>query len=46
MAEKDISQELERKKKIDETRNYLIEEINRNELMSKKHRDLFNSKLY
>ena len=24
-------------KKIDKTRNYLIEEINRNELMSKKH---------
>ena len=46
MAEKDISQELERKKKIDETRNYLIEEINQNELMSKKRRDLFNSKLY
>ena len=25
-------------KKIDETRNYLIEEINQNELMSKKHK--------
>ena len=27
-----------RLKKIDEIRNYLIEEINRNELMSKKHK--------
>ena len=27
-----------RLKKIDEIRNYLIEEMNRNELMSKKHR--------
>ena len=26
-------------KKIDEIRNYLIEEINRNELMSKKHKN-------
>ena len=25
-------------KNIDETRNYLIEEINQNELMSKKHK--------
>ena len=25
-------------KNIDETRNYLIEEVNRNELMSKKHK--------
>ena len=37
MAEENISQEF-RLKNIDETRNYLIEEINRNELMSKKHR--------
>ena len=28
-----------RLKKIDELRNYLIEEINRNELMSKKHKN-------
>ena len=27
-------------KKIDEIRNYLIEEINRNELMSKKHENV------
>ena len=27
-----------RLKKIDELRNYLIEEINRNELMNKKHK--------
>ena len=29
-----------RLKKIDEIRNYLIEEINRNELMSKKHKNV------
>ena len=34
MAKENISQEF-RFKNIDETRNYLIEEINRNELMSK-----------
>ena len=27
-----------RLKKLDETTNYLIEEINRNEIMSKKHK--------
>ena len=37
MAEEKISQEF-RFKNIDQTRNYLIEEINRNELMSKKHK--------
>ena len=37
MVEENISQEF-RLKNIDETRNYLIEEINRNELMSKKHK--------
>ena len=37
IAEEIISQEF-RFKNIDETRNYLIEEINRNELMSKKHK--------
>ena len=37
MVEKNINQEF-RQKNIDETRNYLIEEINRNELMSKKHK--------
>ena len=37
MAEEDISQEF-RLKNIDETRNYLIEEIDRNELTSKKHK--------
>ena len=39
MAEENISQEF-RLKNIDETRNYLIEEINRNELMSKKHKNV------
>ena len=37
MPEENINQEI-RLKKIDEIRNYLIEEINRNELMSKKHK--------
>ena len=45
MAEENISQEF-RLKNIDETRNYLIEETNRNEFMSKKHKNLYNSKLY
>ena len=38
MAEENISREF-RMKNIDETRNDLIEEINRNELMSKKHKN-------
>ena len=37
MVEENISQEF-RLKNIDEARNYLIEEINRNELMGKKHK--------
>ena len=37
MPEENIYQEF-RLKKIDQIRNYLIEEINRNELMSKKHK--------
>ena len=37
MAEENIGQEF-RLKNIDETRNYLIEKINQNELMSKKHK--------
>ena len=39
MAEQNISQEF-RLKSIDETRNYFIEETNRNELMSKKHKTI------
>ena len=37
MAEENISQEF-RLENITETRNYLIEEINRNQLISKKHK--------
>ena len=37
MAEKNISQEF-RLKNVDKTRNSLIEELNRNKLMSKKHK--------
>ena len=44
MAEKDIIQEF-RLKNIDETRNFLIEKINRNELMSKKYKEVC-TKLY
>ena len=38
MSEENISQEFWLKN-IDETRNYFIEEINQNELMSKKHKE-------
>ena len=37
MPEENINQEF-RSKKMDEIRNYLIEEINRNDLLSKKHK--------
>ena len=37
MAEENVSQEF-RSKNLDETRNYLTEEINWNELMSKKQK--------
>ena len=37
MSQENINQEI-RIKKIDEIRNYLIKEINRNKLMSKKHK--------
>ena len=40
MSEENISQEL-KLKNMDETRNYLIEEINQNELMSKKHKKVY-----
>ena len=40
MSEENISQEL-RLKNTDETRNYFIEEINQNELMSKKHKKVY-----
>ena len=36
MSEENISQEF-RLKSLDETRNYLIEEVNQNELMREKH---------
>ena len=39
MSQENINQEL-RIKKIDEIRNYLIKEINRNKLMSKKHKKI------
>ena len=40
MRQEKINQEF-RLKKIDEIRNYLIEEINQNKLMSKKHKKVF-----
>ena len=39
MTEENRSQKF-RLKNIDETRNYLIEEINRNESISKKHKNI------
>ena len=39
MSEENINQELTLKT-IDEIRNYLIEEISQNELMSKKHKNV------
>ena len=45
MVEENISQEF-RLRNIDETTNYLIEETNRNELINKKHKLLYGSKLY
>ena len=39
MSEKNINQEF-RLKKIEEIRNYLLREINQNELMSKKHKNV------
>ena len=46
MTEKNISQEF-RLKNIDETRDFFIEEINQNELMSKKQkRSLWGFELY
>ena len=40
MPEQKINQELRLKKKKNEIRNYLVEEINRHELISKKHAKL------
>ena len=40
MSEKNISQKF-RLKNIDETRNYLIEKINQNKLMTKKHKKVY-----
>ena len=45
MAEENISQEF-RLKIVDQTRNYLSEEINRNELMSKKHKKVCTILIY
>ena len=42
MAEENISQEF-RLNNIDETRSYLIEEINRNELVSKNPKNVFTT---
>ena len=45
MAEENINQEL-RLKDIDETKNYFIEEIKQNELMSKKHKKICTTSNY
>ena len=44
-VEENISQEV-RLKNIDETRNYLIEEISQNKLMSEKHKKVFKVSNY
>ena len=38
MVQENISQEFRLKKKIDKTRNYFTEEIQQNELISKKYK--------
>ena len=45
MAEENISQEL-RSKNIYETRNYLLHEINQNQLMSRKDKKVFTTLNY
>ena len=45
MSEENLTQEF-RLKNIDEIRNYLIEEINQNELMSKKHKNVYRTLNY
>ena len=40
MSEDNINQEF-RLKNMDETRNYLIEEINQNELISRKYKNVY-----
>ena len=45
MAEENVSLEF-RLRNIDETRNYIIEEINQNQLMSKKHKKYFTALNY
>ena len=46
MSKENISQEL-RLRNIDERRNYFLEEIEQNEIISNKHKKgLYNSKLY
>ena len=42
MSEENISQEF-RPKNIDETRNYLIEEVNQNELISNKYKKVYRT---
>ena len=44
MGKENISQKFRLKKKIDETRNHLIEEVGQNELMSKKHKRMYGIK--
>ena len=45
VTEKNISQEF-RLENIDETRNYFLEEIEQNELMSRKHKKVFTTLNY
>ena len=45
MGEEDITQEF-RLRHVDNTRNYLAEEIEQNELVSKKHSKVYNALNY
>ena len=45
MSEENMSQEF-RLKNIDETRNYLIDEIKQNELMNGKHKKVYTTRNY
>ena len=45
MVEESLSQEF-RLQNIDKTRNFLIEEINQNELMSRKYKNVFTTLNY
>ena len=46
MLDEKINQEFRFKKKIDETRRYFVEEMKQNDLMSKKHKNVYMDLIY